>query len=218
LTSVTIPNGVTSIGDFSYCTTLTNVSLPNSVTSIGSDAFAFCASLTSITIPDSVTTIGDGAFMACSLNSVTIPNNVNRIGDWAFSFCYSLTNVFFDGNAPEVGEVGQLTTFLADPATVYYLPGTTGWTTSFAGMPTATRALPNPLILKSSLGFVGQPSQFGFSISWATNLDVVVEASTSPGGPLWQPLQTNTLVGGTSYFGDPQWTNYPRRFYRVRSH
>jgi hypothetical protein len=30
-------------------------------------------------------------------------------------------------------------------------------------------------------------------------------------------LQTNTLAGGSFYFSDPEWTNYPSRFYRVRS-
>ena len=61
LTSVTIPNSVTSIGyqEFEDCISLTSVTIPNSVTSIGLDAFAFCSSLTSVTIPNSVTTIGD---------------------------------------------------------------------------------------------------------------------------------------------------------------
>jgi len=31
------------------------------------------------------------------------------------------------------------------------------------------------------------------------------------------PLATNTFTGGSSYFSDPQWTNYPARFYRLRA-
>lgn len=64
LTSVTIPNTVTSIGDlaFSTCLGLTNVTIPNSVTSIGAFAFAHCYNLVNFTIPNSVTTIGDFAF------------------------------------------------------------------------------------------------------------------------------------------------------------
>ena len=67
LTSVTIPDSVTSIGDyaFSECC-LTSVTIPNSVTTIGEGAFRSCYSLTSVTIGDSVTTIGDGVFAVCS--------------------------------------------------------------------------------------------------------------------------------------------------------
>ena len=59
LTSVTIPDSVTSIGNsaFSGCEVLNSVTIPNSMTSIGSAAFAQCSVLTSITIPISMTTI-----------------------------------------------------------------------------------------------------------------------------------------------------------------
>ena len=65
--SVSIENGVTSIGDYVFegCKSLTNVTIPNSVTSIGYEAFNYCKSLTSITIPNSVTSIGSGAFSVC---------------------------------------------------------------------------------------------------------------------------------------------------------
>ena len=68
LTSVTIPNNVTSIGEdaFCDCIALTSVTIPNSVTSIGDDAFANCRGLTSVTIPDSVTSIECSAFEGCS--------------------------------------------------------------------------------------------------------------------------------------------------------
>jgi hypothetical protein len=44
----------------------------------------------------------------------------------------------------------------------------------------------------------------------------VVEACTDLGAPVWTPLGTNTLTGGSSYFSDPQWINYSGRFYRLR--
>ncbi len=96
LTSVTIGNGVTSIGEraFSYCSGLTSVTIPDSVTSIGSYAFYECSSLTSVTIPDSVTSIGERAFYGCSgLTSITIPDGVTSIGERAFSGCTGLISV-----------------------------------------------------------------------------------------------------------------------------
>ncbi len=96
LTSVVIPDSVTTIGDsaFSGCKSLTSVTIGNGVTSIGDWAFSYCDSLTSVVIPDSVTIIGEYAFYSCdSLTSVTIGNNVTTIGDSAFSGCKSLTSV-----------------------------------------------------------------------------------------------------------------------------
>ncbi len=78
LTSVTIPNSVTFIGDgtFKECSGLTSVTIPNSVTNIGDEVFKNCSSLTSVTIGNSVTSIGDDAFRGCSgLTSVTINRN-----------------------------------------------------------------------------------------------------------------------------------------------
>ena len=98
LTSVTIPNSVTSIGDsaFEKCLNLTSVTIGNGVTSIGDHAFYICRSLTSITIPDSVTSIGELAFYGCSsLTSVTIGNGVTSISIAAFDYCRSLTSVTF---------------------------------------------------------------------------------------------------------------------------
>jgi len=62
-----------------------------------------------------------------------------------------------------------------------------------------------------------QSNQFGFTISWATNVPVVVEACTNLANPIWLPVATNTLTAGTSHFSDPQPANLPGRFYRLRS-
>ena len=73
LTSVTIPNSVTSIGDyaFNWCA-LTSITIPESVTSIGYEAFEKCKGLSSIIIPNSVTSIERGAFANCNLTSIVV--------------------------------------------------------------------------------------------------------------------------------------------------
>jgi hypothetical protein len=132
-----------------------------------------------------------------------------------FKNCTSLTGVYFQSNAPSVLEA---TFWYDNDARVYSLPGTTGWSNFYnnTGFWPTPWSLPYPLILNGS-SYGVQTNAFGFIISWATNIPVVVEACTNLSNPIWSSLGTNTLTSGWCYFSDPQWTNYPSRFYRLRS-
>ena len=103
LTSITIPDSVIEIGGhaFSGCTDLTNITIPGSVTSIGEYTFSGCTGLTSVTIPDSVTSIGNYAFSDCDeLKCILIPNSVVEIRDYVFSSCSNLTNIYCNSSTP----------------------------------------------------------------------------------------------------------------------
>ena len=226
LTNVTIPNTVISIGNgaFASCTNLTTIPIPKSVTNIGDGAFVYCSSLTAITV-DSLNPVYcdlDGVLFNKSQTtliryptakpgtSYTVPASVTNIGTSAFEGCYGLKVVYFQGNAPTFG-LGVFDN--DDITTVYYLPQTTGWGPTIAGRPAV---LWNAHAQTSGGNFGVRTNQFEFTITGASNLVIVVEACTNLVNPAWSPLTTNTLTGGSSYFSDPRWTNYPGRFYRLR--
>ena len=100
---------VTVIGNsaFLYCFYLTSLTIPNSVTTIEEGAFAYCSGFTGdLTIPNSVTTIGSGAFFQCSGfdGTLTIGESVTFIGDYAFRQCSNFTSaVSLATTPPELG-------------------------------------------------------------------------------------------------------------------
>ena len=107
ISSIIIPNSVTSIGSFAFygCTSLTSITIPNSVTSIENSAFYNCTALASVTIGNSVTSIGDWVFYGCtSLTSVTIPNSVTSIGSSAFYGCSGLTSIIIPNSVTNIGD------------------------------------------------------------------------------------------------------------------
>ena len=105
-------------------------------------------------------------------------------------------------NASEAPELGQP------------LPGTTGWTSTFAGVP---GVLWNPQVQTNRASLGVRTNRFGFDITDGSNQVIVLGANTNLINPLRSAMGTNTLAGGSSYFSDSRWTDVTRRFYRVRS-
>ena len=96
MATVSIPDGVTSIGGSAFygCSNLANVTIPDGLTTIGGSAFQNCAALTAITLPASVTSVGYQAFRSCSmLESITLPAGLTNIGSYAFYYCSMLAEV-----------------------------------------------------------------------------------------------------------------------------
>jgi len=96
LEAVTLPDGITSIENylFEYCYALTSVNMPAGITSIGTSSFKSCSTLASIKIPDGVTTIGSFAFQGCyALNGIVIPKGVTRIEMGTFEGCTALSSI-----------------------------------------------------------------------------------------------------------------------------
>ena len=208
-TNLIVPSSVTSVGDyaFSKCASLTSVTLGNSVTSIGAQAFSLCTNLTRVTLGNGVKSIGDWAFAMCSsLTDITIPASVTNIAGDAFWGCSNLKAVYFVGNAPAVGGYA----FGNGNANIYYMAGATNWSPSVGGRPTI---LWSPEASNSGV----RTNQFGFTVAGPNGLAVVTEVSTNLTSNSWSPVGTNTFVNGSAYFSDSKWTNYPARFYRLRS-
>ncbi len=105
LTSIVIPEGVTSIGSlaFDMCFKLKEITIPDSVQSIGTSAFALCWELTSVVIPDGVVCIEGTLFSGCTkLTSVALPDGLTTIRSGAFSQCNNLTDLTIPDGVVEI--------------------------------------------------------------------------------------------------------------------
>lgn len=106
ITSITIPNSVTSIGisAFQWCSDLTSINIPQNVKSISRATFYGCSQLTSLTIPNGITSIEEGAFGECgSLTNIKIPDSVTYIGPVAFAYCRGLKSIDIPNSVKSIG-------------------------------------------------------------------------------------------------------------------
>ena len=127
ITSVVIPNRVTSIGDYAFycCTGLTSIEIPNSVTSIGNSAFNGCTGLTSVEIPNSVTSIEYAAFYGCSnLETIYISSAIESIGNEAFAGCEKIKEIKIGLEKPIRGAANIFADTVYDNAVLYVPTGT----------------------------------------------------------------------------------------------
>jgi len=247
LAAIAFPESVTRIESDAFfgCARLSGVTIPNAVSNIGSYAFGSCVGLTGITvsagnavytsadgvlfdkglatlvefpagragsytIPATVTRIGDFAFYgSANLTTLTLPTGVTNVGNGAFGYCTSLAGLYFQGNAPSLGS----SVFESVPAvTVYYRLAMSGWGT----WGYVSNVLWDPQVVYDASFGIGAGG-FGFTFTNAGSPIVVVEGCTNLLAPLWFPLGTNALTGGSSQFSDALWTNHPVRVYHFRA-
>jgi hypothetical protein len=180
-------------------------------------------------MPDSVTNIHDapvggmgngvagGVFYGCaSLTNIIVGKGLSYLGLGAFGYCTNLLGVYFKGNEPSSAAtpVGVYVLGGDDSATVYYLPGMTGWGPTFAGRPTK---LWNPQMQDFSFSSGTGQGRFAFTVKGTADIPLLIEASTNPLAAAWIPLQTCALTNGVIDFTDPSSAAYPVRFYRICS-
>ena len=167
--AVTVPSNINN---------LTVTVIGNGTPASPDDVFAD-TTLTSITIPNSVISIGDSAFFGCTrLTSVSVGNGVTNIDDFAFADCTRLTGIYFQGNAPSA----DATAFLLDNTpTVYYLLGTTGWGSTFGGLPTVA----------GQTNFI---DGYFYSINASNANTITITGYIGPGGAVAIPTNINGLL------------------------
>lgn len=165
----------------------------------------------SYTIPDQVRNIGYSAFhISQLLTSVTVPAGVTNISDFAFYICPNLATLYFGGDRPTIG---RNILWTGNNVISYYLPTTSGWDSTFGGLPAVAW---NPsAVTDANFGLRG--NQFGFDITGTTGLVIIVEACDSLTNPQWTSISTNTLADVPTSFNDPAWKNHRSRIYRFRS-
>lgn len=106
VTDVEIPDGVTEIAAFQFSfSSLESITIPDSVTSIGDYAFTRCYNLQEVEFSNSVATLGEGVFQNCAnLEKISLPNSINSTGKYTFRYCYKLKSATLSNSMPRIEE------------------------------------------------------------------------------------------------------------------
>lgn len=157
LTSVTMPNSITSIGNYAFSNSgISSLTLSNALTTIADNSFSN-NNLTSVNIPNGVTSIGIGAFNGNNISNLTIPNTVTTIGNYAFRG-NQLTSVTIPSSVTSIGT----TTFQNNPLTDIYAQGMTPATITTGSSNDTFSTIRNTIALHipagTSTGYVTGPN------------------------------------------------------------
>ena len=224
LTNVVMPESLLSIGEEAFYSdeNLLTAPIGPGVRTIGTNAFYYCTSLAGLTIPNSVTNIAEFAFFYCpSLTSVIFGTGLASIGAQAFYACEGLTNVCFEGNAPTDG--GFVFTY-DNLSTVYYAQGTTGWESTYDGIPTSPCAecvavtLPQPVIVGVRASGANLVLDATNGQSGATYI-VLMNSTLAQPVSQWTPVATNVLTASGDFTITATNTvalNVPQRFFVLK--
>ena len=212
LTSITIPEGVTSIGNYTFygCSSLVSISIPESVTSMGLTSFRDCSSLESIIIPDGVTSIRHYTFYGCtSLESITIPAGVTNIGNFAFFGCSNLESISFLGDAPTLG--ADAFSGLPEEARVIVVTGAMGFGDVFGGLEVSSAEINEPRKLEVRVSR-SVTNQIALSFSAAVGSTYSIQGSSDMKG--WELLESG-IAGAGDYVQKIFPMSGRKRFFRV---
>jgi len=191
---------VTSIGTgaFKTCSTLTSVSIGNNVTSIGDSAFSG-SSLTSLTLGNKVASIGDSTFEGCGMTSVIFPASVTSIANDAFNSCGFLHYAIFMGNAPTFGT--GVFDFTNPDFTGYCFSSATGFTDAVnAGVysPVTVWLILNGLSYNANVQSAPNGDGVSLLMAYALNLDPTRNQSALVPKPVFSGNQTRlTFYAGS---------------------
>jgi formylglycine-generating enzyme required for sulfatase activity len=220
LTSVMIGNGVTSIGEvaFNGCTKL-SLKISKGVMSISGWNLASIRGLAAIEVDplNPVYSSVDGVLydknqttvILCprgKLGSVTVPGSVTSIAYEAFNNCVGLMIVYFLGDAP----AHAVDAFANMPATLFFVAGSSGWSSTFAGRPTAPwNGLfgAQSLEMYAGLTIVGEIGKV-YSIEYVTDLGASAESD-------WRCLEYLQLPVSPYLWADKSAPTTGKRFYRA---
>ena len=207
LTAVTIPSGVTCIGEWTFydCESLPNIKLPSELTYLGEGAFGKCISLisvggvdsdSSVELPSGLTNISEETFKECTgLTKVDIPGSVKSIGVNAFTECSGITSVTI-GNGVERISGGAFS--YCDSITSAYIPSSVNYIQHFDDVTTQEGCQ----IFNEDIPYYGisvmPPGIFGDCRSLTSivvdSSNTVYDSRNNCNGII--ETSTNTLIGG----------------------